>query len=59
MNIVPMLVCAIMQARRSMRFAQHLRDVGDKFRAQYLSSNDKDDRTELDPDWTKMKVHHN
>ena len=44
------------QARRSMRFAKHLRDAGDKFRQKYLKSNDKDDKTEMDEDWTTMKV---
>ena len=46
----------LFQARRSMRFSKHLRDVADEFRQEHLNSNDKLDKTILDPDWTKMKV---
>ena len=44
------------QARRSMRFSQHLRDVADAFRRRYLNSTDESDQTVLDKDWTSMKV---
>jgi len=40
-------------ARRSMVFSSNLRAVGDSFRAKFLQSNDEDDGTILDPDWTK------
>ncbi|XP_073502661.1 GDP-fucose protein O-fucosyltransferase 2 isoform X2 [Phyllobates terribilis] len=41
--------------RRSMVFAQHLRIVGDEFRANFLESNDEDDKTVFSEDWTKVK----
>jgi len=44
------------QARRSMRFAKHLRDIGDNFRRQYLDSDNVKDKTVLDEDWHKMEV---
>lgn len=44
-------------ARRSMVFAKHLRDIGDKFREEFLDSTDVGDKTVLD-DWVKMKKHH-
>ena len=39
-----------------MRFANHLREIGDAFRLKYLHSTDENDLTELEEDWTKMKV---
>ncbi|XP_068101310.1 GDP-fucose protein O-fucosyltransferase 2 isoform X2 [Hyperolius riggenbachi] len=42
--------------RRSMVFAQHLRVVGDEFRANFLQSNDELDKTIFHEDWTKVKV---
>jgi len=45
-----------MQARRSMRFAKHLRDIGDNFRHTHLDSDDIRDKTLLDEDWSKMEV---
>ncbi|XP_063789202.1 GDP-fucose protein O-fucosyltransferase 2 [Pseudophryne corroboree] len=42
--------------RRSMRFAQHLRVVGDEFRANFLQSNDVADKTIFHEDWTKVKA---
>lgn len=44
-------------ARRSMVFAKHLRDIGDKFRKTYLDSDDEKDKTELVV-WTQMKHNH-
>jgi hypothetical protein len=46
----------LLQARRSMVFAKHLRDLGDTFRKEFLDSTDEADKTILD-DWTKMKVY--
>jgi len=46
----------VAQARRSMRFAKHLRDIGDDFRRQHLDSDDVRDKTVLDEDWHKMEV---
>ncbi|XP_040213356.1 GDP-fucose protein O-fucosyltransferase 2 [Rana temporaria] len=42
--------------RRSMVFAQHLRIVGDEFRAHLLQSNDEADKTIFQEDWTKVKT---
>lgn len=39
-----------------MVFAKHLREIGDKFRNDHLNSNDENDKTALDSDWTKNKV---
>jgi len=39
-----------------MRFAKHLRDIGDDFRYQFLDSEDVKDKTVLDEDWRKMEV---
>jgi len=39
-----------------MRFAKHLRDIGDNFRLKYLDSEDVKDKTVLDKDWRKMEV---
>ncbi|XP_029190508.1 GDP-fucose protein O-fucosyltransferase 2-like [Acropora millepora] len=41
------------KARRSLVFAKHLRDEGDKFRKEVLKSDDERDATVMDPDWTK------
>ncbi|XP_075463263.1 GDP-fucose protein O-fucosyltransferase 2 isoform X3 [Ascaphus truei] len=41
--------------RRSMVFAQHLRVVGDEFRASFLQSSDAADKTRFQEDWTKGK----
>ncbi|XP_005111664.1 GDP-fucose protein O-fucosyltransferase 2 [Aplysia californica] len=46
------------QARRSMRFAQQLRDIADDFRREFLDSTDEKDETVLDDDWTQMKRNH-
>lgn len=50
------LVLFSMQARRSMRFAKHLRRIGDSFRSTYLNSTDAEDKTALKDDWRRMKV---
>lgn len=39
------------QARRSLVFAKHLRDEGDKFRREKLNSTDEEDKTVMDDDW--------
>ena len=39
-----------------MRFAKHLRDIGDEFRANNLESTDEKDKTETTEDWRDMKV---
>lgn len=39
-----------------MRFAKHLRDVGDEFRKTFLDSTDSEDKTALKDDWRRMKV---
>jgi peptide-O-fucosyltransferase len=44
------------QARRSMRYASHLIDIANEYRQSILNSNDQNDRTVIDNDWTKMKV---
>jgi len=41
--------------RRSMRFAKHLVKIADDYRANYLSSNDKDDDTLQHPDWNQHR----
>ena len=43
-------------ARRSMRFAQRLTDVADKFRADNLDSNDKKDNTVKTIKWENFHV---
>lgn len=43
------------QARRSMRFASHLREEAAVFRLKYLGSDDPQDGTELAPDWRDSK----
>lgn len=45
-------------ARRSMRFAKHLRRIGDSFRSTYLNSTDTEDKTALKDDWRRMKRKH-
>ena len=30
--------------------------IADEFRVEFLDSNDKDDKTEQDPDWRDQKV---
>lgn len=44
-------------ARRSMVFAKPLRDIGDKFRKEFLDSDNISDKTELEV-WTNMKRNH-
>jgi len=44
-------------ARRSMVFSKQLRDIGDRFRKEFLDSDDVKDKTELEV-WTKMKRNH-
>ena len=44
-------------ARRSMVFSKELRDIGDKFRQDFLDSNDEDDKTVLKK-WKEMKRKH-
>lgn len=39
-----------------MRFAKHLRNIGDGFRRRFLDSEDVMDKTVLDEDWRKMEV---
>ena len=39
-----------------MRFAKHLIDEGNRIRRELLNSNDKEDKTELNEDWSAMKV---
>lgn len=46
------------QCRRSMRFASHLIAIGNKYREEFLNSNDAQDKTILDPDWRSMKRNH-
>ncbi|XP_020601526.1 GDP-fucose protein O-fucosyltransferase 2-like isoform X2 [Orbicella faveolata] len=41
------------EARRSLVFAKHLREEGDKFRREVLKSDDERDATVMDADWTK------
>lgn len=48
----------LMQTRRSMVFAKHLRLIGDNFRAKHLNSTDTGDQTIYSEDWTRMKVSH-
>jgi len=45
-------------ARRSMRFASHLRLLGDVFRQEHLNSTDRTDNTLLSEDWTTVKKKH-
>ncbi|XP_042886452.1 GDP-fucose protein O-fucosyltransferase 2-like isoform X1 [Penaeus japonicus] len=42
-------------ARRSMRFAEHLRLEAAKFRAEFLRSDDVSDKTEVTDDWRDFK----
>ena len=44
------------RCRKSMRFAKHLVDEGNRFRRENLNSNDISDKTVFDQDWTKIKV---
>jgi peptide-O-fucosyltransferase len=44
------------KCRKSMRFARNLVEESDKFREENLNSNDIEDKTLLDKDWTKIKV---
>ncbi|CAH1798259.1 unnamed protein product, partial [Owenia fusiformis] len=41
-------------ARRSLRFAKHLREVAADFRAKFLDSNDEKDNTLFEDDWRGM-----
>ncbi|VDK23841.1 unnamed protein product [Anisakis simplex] len=43
------------EARRSMRYAKHLVEIGDKFRSEKLNSNDVSDKTVLDKSWDETK----
>ncbi|MFH4982918.1 hypothetical protein AB6A40_009627 [Gnathostoma spinigerum] len=43
------------QARRSMRYANHLIEIGNRFRSEKLNSNDKDDRTVMLKNWKNDK----
>lgn len=45
-----------MQARRSMRYSKELVALGDAYRRSELDSEDEQDGTLYDEDWTKMKV---
>ncbi|CAL4144320.1 unnamed protein product, partial [Meganyctiphanes norvegica] len=45
-------------ARRSMRFAKHLKKEADQFRAKYLDSDDQRDKTEVEDDWRDTKKRH-
>lgn len=44
------------EARRSMRYAKALRDLGDAFRREELDSEDEADQTLLAEDWREMRV---
>jgi len=46
------------QARRSVRFSKSLIATADKFRKDYLDSDDERDLTVMDDDWTKQEVCH-
>ncbi|XP_038078344.1 GDP-fucose protein O-fucosyltransferase 2-like isoform X1 [Patiria miniata] len=41
--------------RRSMRFAKHLRDIGDEFRESKLESTDEKDKTVMTDNWRDME----
>lgn len=43
-----------MKARRSLVFARHLREEGNKFRKEFLQSDDKKDKTPYNEDWTNQ-----
>merc|ERR550519_2398761 len=43
-------------ARRSMRFAKHLVDIADDYRANFLDSYDKKDNTVVSQDWRSHKA---
>jgi len=43
-------------ARRSMRFAKHLVDIADDYRADFLDSYDKKDNTVVSQDWRSHKA---
>ena len=43
-------------ARRSMRYAQHLVDIANKYRLETFQSNDETDKTVLGPDWQIFRV---
>lgn len=47
----------VLQTRRSMVFAKHLRVAGDEFRNKFLNSSDTADAIPTEEDWTKLKVH--
>lgn len=44
------------QARRSMRFANHLVAIANNFRQSRLNSTDEEDKTVIHPDWAQMKA---
>ncbi|VDN40386.1 unnamed protein product [Gongylonema pulchrum] len=46
------------EARRSMRYAKHLRLVADQFRERHLDSNDVKDRTVLPDSWKATRKEH-
>ncbi|VDN06545.1 unnamed protein product [Thelazia callipaeda] len=46
------------EARRSMRYAKHLRLIADKFRQERLNSNDAKDRTVLPDSWKTTRKKH-
>ncbi|XP_033105806.1 GDP-fucose protein O-fucosyltransferase 2-like isoform X2 [Anneissia japonica] len=43
------------EARRSMRFAQHLIDIGNDFRKKHLKSTDEKDKTVMKENWQDQK----
>ncbi|XP_064608474.1 GDP-fucose protein O-fucosyltransferase 2-like isoform X2 [Liolophura sinensis] len=46
------------EARRSMVFAKHLKNLGDEFREKYLDSIDEKDKTVMEDDWTSVRKQH-
>ena len=49
------LPCISFKARRSQVYAKHLREVADKFRSDFLDSDDKKDKTPYnEDDWRKQ-----
>lgn len=45
------IINGFVKARRSLVFATHLRDEGDKFRKEFLQSDDEKDKTPYTEDW--------
>uniref|UniRef100_A0A915D7K3 GDP-fucose protein O-fucosyltransferase 2 n=1 Tax=Ditylenchus dipsaci TaxID=166011 RepID=A0A915D7K3_9BILA len=47
------------KARRSMRYAKKLVEIGNRFRLEHFNSTDQTDRTPLADDWEMDKLNHN